>query len=130
LTPKQEARLYGRAIKSRWDITDDVKATVLDSLVSIASHGEKESARVAAAKALISAEQQNQIDEHKIVDIGIAKRNAELDEIASDLGIETSLILDAKSEGGPSDQPAKSGTPRKRARARPRKKKATKKQGG
>ena len=58
--------------------------------------------KTSAAKALMAAEQQNQDDEHKIIDLRIAKRNAELDAIAADLGLEVAAIEDApgKSESG------------------------------
>ena len=36
----------------------------------------------------------NQKDEHKIVDVSISARNGELSKIASDLGIDPSLIAD------------------------------------
>lgn len=64
MTPKQEARLYGRAIRSRWPVSDEMKMEVLANLREIAQHGEKETARVAACNALIACERQNQQDEH------------------------------------------------------------------
>jgi hypothetical protein len=104
MTPKQEARLYGRAIKSRWDVPQETKQIVIETLTEIATDQSlKESARVSACNAIIAAESQNQKDEHKVVDIGIAKRNAELDAIASDLGIDPRLILDAERASGDSD---------------------------
>lgn len=81
-----------------------MKTVVLETLTEIAQSPEyKGSERVSACNALIAAEGQNQKDEHKVVDIGIAKRNAELDAIASDLGIDPRLIVDAKAEGGSGD---------------------------
>ena len=104
MTPKQEARLLGRAIKSRWEIPEQTKEVVIETLASIASDPAlKESARVSACNALIAAEAQNQKDEHKVVDIGISKRNAELDAIAADLGIDPHLIVDAKVKSGGGD---------------------------
>lgn len=100
MTPKQEARLYGRAIKSRWPVSDEVKVDVVETLWGIATMGEKESARVAACNSLMAAESQNQRDEHKVVDIGIQERNAGLDAIATDLGIAPDLIVDAQAESG------------------------------
>lgn len=100
MTPKQEARLYNRAIKSRWDIPSDVKTTVVETLRDIAQGSEKDSARVAACNALLSAEAQNQRDEHKVADIAVAKRNGELAAIAADLGIEISAVEDAQGSGG------------------------------
>lgn len=50
----------------------------------------------------MAAEKQNQDDEHKVVDVRIANRHAELDAIAADLGIEIGLVEDAhrSSTGG------------------------------
>ena len=99
MTPKQEARLYGRAIKSRWDVPAEAKAAVVNTLLEIAQSAEcKESARVSACNGLIAAEAQNQRDEHKVVDIELAKRNSELDAIAADLGIDPRLIVDGQAE--------------------------------
>ena len=50
----------------------------------------------AASKALLAAEGQNQSDEHKLVDVELQRRNIELDAIAADLGIETSIVVDAE----------------------------------
>ena len=40
----------------------------------------------------MAAESQNQADEHKVLDVSISTRNAELDAIAADLGIEIGFI--------------------------------------
>jgi len=48
--------------------------------------------KTAAAKALMSAEKQNQEDEHKVVDVVISERNHRLDAIAADLGIDQGFI--------------------------------------
>jgi hypothetical protein len=56
----------------------------------------------AAAKALLAAEQQNQSDEHKLIDVSVATRHDELDAIAADLGIEIGLVeaADRAATGG------------------------------
>lgn len=110
MTLKQDARLYGRAIKSRWNVSDDVKQTVIETLEDIALNGKKDAARVSACNALLAAEAQNQKDEHKVVDIGIAKRNAELDAIADDLGISPDLVADAIGPSSNGDQAIESSS--------------------
>jgi len=55
---------------------------------------------IAASRALIAAEAQNQVDQHKVIDVRIQQRNAELDAIAADLGIETSIVIDAQAASG------------------------------
>lgn len=68
MTELQEARLLGRAIRSRWNIPEAEKANVMDSLLHLATNGAEESTRIAAAKAIIAAEAQNQKDEHAQAD--------------------------------------------------------------
>lgn len=62
--------------------------------------------RVALRAAAIAAvmEGQNQKDEHKIVDVSISTRHAELDAIAADLGLDVGLIeaVSRKAGGGDS----------------------------
>jgi hypothetical protein len=89
----QETRMMARALTQRWPISEKTRRGVIGALISIladpkASPREK----TAAAKALMAAEQQNQADEHKVLDVSISTRNAELDAIAADLGIEIGFI--------------------------------------
>ena len=49
---------------------------------------------VTASKALLSAEAQNQSDEHKVVDVHIG--NARLSAIAAELGIDAHLLIDGQ----------------------------------
>lgn len=67
----------------------------------------------AAAKALISAESQNQSDEHKVVDIELRTEHDRLDAIAADLGIEVDFIeATARASGGGVGGDATNGDPR------------------
>ena len=63
MTELQEARLLGRAIRARWAIPDTIKAEVITELARIATEGLEESSRIAASRAIIAAEGQNQRDE-------------------------------------------------------------------
>jgi hypothetical protein len=88
--------MMARALTQRWPISEKTKRGVIGALINIladpkASPREKTS----AAKALMSAEQQNQSDEHKLVDVSLSARNFELDAIASDLGVEIGIVEDA-----------------------------------
>ena len=64
MTELQEARLLGRAIRGRWNIPESVKSDTIATLHHIAENGTEESARIAACRAIIAAEAQNQRDEH------------------------------------------------------------------
>ena len=44
---------------------------------------------------MMAAEQQNQADEHKLVDVSLSTRNFELDAISADLGVEIGIVEDA-----------------------------------
>jgi len=44
---------------------------------------------------ILAAEQQNQLDEHKVIDVRVQTRHDELAGIAADLGIEVGAIEDA-----------------------------------
>lgn len=84
-----------RALQQRWPLTAEQRDRVIGMLLGViddpvASHREKTS----AARALLSAESQNQADEHKVLD-GVTDRNSQLSKIAIDLGIDPSLIVDA-----------------------------------
>lgn len=103
MTELQEARLLGRAIRKRWDIPDNEKANVMDSLLNLAVNGIEESTKIAAARAIIAAEGQNQADEHKFAELQVEQRNAELDAIASDLGLDKGFIEAVARETGTGD---------------------------
>ena len=68
MTELQLARLYGRAVINRWEIPNEKKGEVMASLIDIATNGTEESSRIAAARAIIAAESQNQKDEHAKID--------------------------------------------------------------
>jgi hypothetical protein len=93
----RETRLEARAIEQRWAMSPEMRKAVINRLLKVvADPTSKKREVIAAAKALMAAEKQNQDDEHKVVDIEIQTRNAQLDSIAADLGIEISVIEDAE----------------------------------
>lgn len=98
--PIRDTRQLARALMQRWPINDNMRAGIIATLIKVlkdddASPREKTS----AAKALLAAEKQNQEDEHKLIDVRIQQRHAELDALAADLGIEIGVIEDATRSG-------------------------------
>jgi len=88
-------KLERQAMKRRWNIPPEKMKAMIDRQCDIATDRmtpNRES--TAAFNAILAAESQNQKDEHKIVDVSISARNDELSKIASDLGIDPSLIAD------------------------------------
>lgn len=108
----QDTRLMARALTQRWPIKADYRAIIVKQLMKvIADPGTSPREKTAAAKALMAAEQQNQADEHKVVDVSISTRNHRLDAIAADLGIDQGLIESVAREtgGGNSGDAANAG---------------------
>lgn len=113
-----------RAIMQRWPMTENVRKAVIAKLVGVLTDPASSKREIiSAAKALMSAEQQNQSDEHKVVDIGAAQdRNDRLASIAADLGIEASVIraIEGTAGGGITGPgPTPSGTDAGRVGAGP-----------
>ena len=85
-----------KSIEQRWSMTPEVRRRVIGELLKIVVSPESSAReKTAAAKALMAAEKQNQVDEHKLIDVQIHRRLNDLDAIAADLGIEISVIEDA-----------------------------------
>jgi hypothetical protein len=87
--------MTAKALTQRWPLTKEQREAAVKRMLRVlvdpnASHREATS----AVKALASLEAQNQSDEHKVIDV--KTRNIELDAIAAELGIETSIVLDAE----------------------------------
>jgi len=88
-----------RAIRNRWLDTDELKRKAQERTLE---HLESENPRLQSigVSNVLMMESQNQKDEHKFADLIVQTRNAELAEIASDLGIEESVVQDAESQSG------------------------------
>jgi hypothetical protein len=97
-----DLRLLRRAIKKRWDIPEEFRSIIVGRLRDIIESGDDEIALKAIAEAR-QLETQNQKDEHKIVDVSISTRHAELDAIAADLGIDVGLIEAVSRKAGSGD---------------------------
>lgn len=79
------------------------KAKTIKRLCYLRDFAEKESTQIAAAKAIVDAEGQNQRDEHKFVDVRIQQGNARLATVADELGLDPALIADAEGSPGVGD---------------------------
>jgi hypothetical protein len=99
-----------RAIRNRW-LTDDLKPEAIKAIKRGLTSGDSR-AEQTAVRNLIAMEQQNQKDEHKVIDVRVTTRHDELAGIAADLGIEIGLIeaaeraadLDAEGAAGQGGQ--------------------------
>ena len=94
--------MYEQAFRNRWPMDDDKRSEVLRVAMEIMTTSDKERNKIAAARLLMAAEAQNQSDQHKAVDVGVATRHDRVLAIASDLGIDPALIEDATAEAGSS----------------------------
>lgn len=102
--PIRDTRLISKALKQRWPVSETHRSILVKRLVQVIADPQSSPREVtAAAKGLLAAEAQNQKDEHKIVDIRISARHAELDAIAADLGLEVAAIEDAARAGTAGD---------------------------
>ena len=99
--PTRDTRLDARAIEQRWPMSAEVRKAVIGRLVKVLADPESKRREViAAAKALMSAEQQNQSDEHKVIDVQLQFSHDRLSQIADELGIDPRLICDAEAQTG------------------------------
>jgi hypothetical protein len=88
--------MMARALTQRWPLSPEYRTIIVKQLMKvIADPQSSPREKTSAAKALMAAEQQNQADEHKIVDVSLSARNFELDAIAADLGVEIGIVEDA-----------------------------------
>ena len=97
--------MMARALTQRWPLSPEYKTIIVKQLMKvIADPKSSPREKTSAAKALMAAEQQNQADEHKLVDVSINTRNAELDAISREIGVELSIVVNAEaaSEGSAS----------------------------
>ena len=96
---RDDLRLLHMAARKRWNIPDHVRQKIVERLTDIVD-GEDDELSIKAIAEFRHLESQNQKDEHKLIDVNAATRDAELSAIAADLGIDPSLIIDATIEAG------------------------------
>ena len=89
----RDTRMMARALEQRWPISENARKAIVGRLLRIVADPTS-SAReaTAASKALLAAEGQNQLDEHKVIDVRVVTRNDRYDAIAAELGIAPDLI--------------------------------------
>lgn len=93
-----------KALTQRWPVSPEIRRMIVGRLIKVMADPQASPREItSAAKALMSAEKQNQEDEHKLIDVSIEERDVALDAIASDLGITIDLIADAQRQSGGSD---------------------------
>ena len=90
-----DLRLLRRAIKKRWEIPAEFREIIVGRLREIIESDDDEIALKAIAEAR-HLEAQNQKDEHKLVDVRIHNKIAELAEIAGEIGVDIDLVSDAE----------------------------------
>src|SRR6056297_1540160 len=91
--PIRDTRMIAKALTQRWEIKPEYRDALIRRLIKIIADPSSSPREVtAASKALISAEAQNQADEHKVVDVRIQQEHARLDAIAAELGVEQAVI--------------------------------------
>jgi hypothetical protein len=98
--PIRDTRMMARALTQRWPIKPEIREAIVKRLLRVIADPQSSPREVtAAARALMSAEAQNQSDEHKVLDVEHATaRDTQLSAIAADLGIDPRLIVDASNE--------------------------------
>jgi hypothetical protein len=97
----KETRMIARAIKQRWEVPDEIRPGLIKAMVRIVA-GSDSSPRekITAFKAILSAEKQNQDDEHKLIDVQLQYRDDEILSIAAELGVDPAIIFDVEVTAG------------------------------
>jgi hypothetical protein len=96
----QDAKLFERAMKQRWKLDDSYKEVIIRKLMKIVMADDATKREViSASRALITAEGQNQADEHSAA--VQSDRNRFL-EIARRLGVDANFRLIAEEPANPS----------------------------
>ena len=92
----RDTRMMAKALEQRWPISENARKAIVGRLLRIVADPHSSAREVtAASKALMAAEGQNQLDEHKVIDVRVTTRHDQLAGIAADLGIEVGAIEDA-----------------------------------
>lgn len=93
--------MMGMAVSQRWPISQEYRSAIITRLLKVVVDPSSSKREVtAAARALLSAESQNQLDQHKLADLSSERYNDQLSSIAADLGIDPALIIDATAQAG------------------------------
>jgi len=87
-----------RAINQRW-LTDEQKPKAMAAIASCLESPD-DRVRLRAVEILAQMERQNQADEHKVIDVSIQLDHARLSQVATELGIDASVISGGKIEAG------------------------------
>lgn len=94
----RDTRMMARALVQRWDNDKDRRKQIMELLFQIGSDvSNSPRERTTALKAIISAEAQNQADEHKVLDIGNQHNRDRIADVIARLGINPALVFDGQS---------------------------------
>jgi hypothetical protein len=95
----KDTRMMARALEQRWPMPSQVREDVITALSAILTcETTSPREKISAAKALISAEKQNQDDQHKAIDFAVNTRHDRISAIAINLGIDPAIVIDAAGE--------------------------------
>ncbi len=95
----RDTRMMAKALEQRWSMSPQTRKDVISALSDIltcSTTSPRE--KISAAKALISAEKQNQDDQHKAIDFALNTGHDRISAIANNLGIDPAVVIDAASE--------------------------------
>jgi hypothetical protein len=95
---RSDLQIIERAVKRRWNFDRELaERAVADGLTS-----PDDRVKMRALSIAVAMERQNQADEHKVLDIGNQWDRDRLAAIASELGVDESLVFDATRIAGSS----------------------------
>jgi hypothetical protein len=81
----------------RWPIKPEYRAAIINKLIQVVASPESSPREVtAAAKAILAAEAQNQVDEHKVVDVHTQQGGFDLAAIAAEIGVDFGVVSNAE----------------------------------
>ena len=95
--PLKDTRMIARAVMQRWPIKPEYRAALINKLMKVLASPESSAREItAAARAILSAESQNQADEHKVVDVRTQQGDFDLASIAAEIGVDIGVIENAE----------------------------------
>ena len=87
-------------MKKQWNIPDEFKDIILERLTKIVSEGDDDEIALKAIAEVRHMNSQNQKDQHKVLDVSLQFNHARLSQVASELGIDESVIIEAHARSG------------------------------
>ena len=94
-----DAVMLRKAMRGRWGDISELMEKAKEAAKDLMDCADPR-AKAAGARLVDSMVRVHQKDEHKLIDVNVSTRDAELSAIAADLGIDPALIIDATVEAG------------------------------